>query len=95
MNDDTDDVLAEVGPRLRRIRKEKGATLAGLSETTGISVSTLSRLGPGCASPAWSCCPRSPAPTKSLWTNSSEPRRSVIPACAPNRSSEAAAPTGP
>jgi hypothetical protein len=32
MNDDTDDVLAEVGPRLRRIRKEKGATLAGLSE---------------------------------------------------------------
>ncbi len=29
MNDDTDDdVLAEVGPRLRRIRKEKGATLA-------------------------------------------------------------------
>ncbi|MEU4084468.1 helix-turn-helix domain-containing protein [Streptomyces aureus] len=40
----TDEVLAEVGPRLRRIRKERGATLAGLSEATGISVSTLSRL---------------------------------------------------
>jgi mannose-6-phosphate isomerase-like protein (cupin superfamily) len=43
-DDDMDGVLAEVGPRLRRIRKERGATLAGLSEATGISVSTLSRL---------------------------------------------------
>ncbi|WP_405856803.1 XRE family transcriptional regulator [Streptomyces sp. NBC_01515] len=52
MNDDTDEVLAEVGPRLRRIRKERGATLAGLSETTGISVSTLSRLESGLRKPS-------------------------------------------
>ncbi|WP_330302917.1 MULTISPECIES: XRE family transcriptional regulator [unclassified Streptomyces] len=54
MNDDaqTDEVLAEVGPRLRRIRKERGATLAGLSEATGISVSTLSRLESGLRKPS-------------------------------------------
>ncbi|GHC80719.1 helix-turn-helix domain-containing protein [Streptomyces flavofungini] len=45
--DDTDKVLTAVGPRLRKIRKERGATLAGLSEATGISVSTLSRLESG------------------------------------------------
>jgi transcriptional regulator with XRE-family HTH domain len=41
------DVLAGVGPRLRALRQERGATLAGLSATTGISVSTLSRLESG------------------------------------------------
>ncbi|NEA65742.1 XRE family transcriptional regulator [Streptomyces sp. SID12488] len=51
-DDDTDHVLAEVGPRLRRIRKERGATLAGLSATTGISVSTLSRLEAGLRRPS-------------------------------------------
>ncbi|MFD5812849.1 helix-turn-helix domain-containing protein [Streptomyces sp. NPDC127038] len=50
--DTTDAVLAEVGPRLRRIRKERGATLAGLSEATGISVSTLSRLESGLRKPS-------------------------------------------
>ncbi|MFF4349835.1 helix-turn-helix domain-containing protein [Streptomyces sp. NPDC001530] len=50
--DQTDEVLAEVGPRLRRIRKERGATLAGLSEATGISVSTLSRLESGLRKPS-------------------------------------------
>ncbi|MEU9877374.1 helix-turn-helix domain-containing protein [Streptomyces phaeochromogenes] len=49
---DTDGVLAEVGPRLRRIRKERGATLAGLSSATGISVSTLSRLESGLRKPS-------------------------------------------
>ncbi|MEU9781340.1 XRE family transcriptional regulator [Streptomyces phaeochromogenes] len=49
---DTGDVLAEVGPRLRRIRKERGATLAGLSSATGISVSTLSRLESGLRKPS-------------------------------------------
>ncbi|PBC65222.1 XRE family transcriptional regulator [Streptomyces sp. Tue6028] len=49
---ETDEVLAEVGPRLRRIRKERGATLAGLSEATGISVSTLSRLESGLRKPS-------------------------------------------
>ncbi|MFE0426879.1 helix-turn-helix domain-containing protein [Streptomyces sp. NPDC058953] len=40
-------VLDGVGPRLRRIRRERGATLEALSEVTGISVSTLSRLESG------------------------------------------------
>jgi transcriptional regulator with XRE-family HTH domain len=41
------DVLAAVGPRLRDLRHERGVTLAALAETTGISVSTLSRLESG------------------------------------------------
>lgn len=40
-------VLAGVGPRLRVLRRERGATLAELSSSTGISVSTLSRLEAG------------------------------------------------
>ncbi|MER5845226.1 MULTISPECIES: helix-turn-helix domain-containing protein [Streptomyces] len=48
----TDGVLAEVGPRLRRLRKEREVTLAGLSEATGISVSTLSRLESGLRKPS-------------------------------------------
>ncbi|MGW3018727.1 helix-turn-helix domain-containing protein [Streptomyces longwoodensis] len=51
-DDAMDQVLAEVGPRLRRIRKERGATLAGLSAATGISVSTLSRLESGLRRPS-------------------------------------------
>jgi transcriptional regulator with XRE-family HTH domain len=42
-----DDVISAVGPRLRALRQERGVTLAGLAETTGISVSTLSRLESG------------------------------------------------
>jgi transcriptional regulator with XRE-family HTH domain len=41
------DVLTGVGPRLRALRLKRDATLAGLSATTGISVSTLSRLESG------------------------------------------------
>ncbi|TFV62474.1 UNVERIFIED_ORG: XRE family transcriptional regulator [Bacillus sp. AZ43] len=41
------DVLAAVGARLRDLRQQRGATLAELSATTGISVSTLSRLESG------------------------------------------------
>ncbi|MFE2265114.1 helix-turn-helix domain-containing protein [Streptomyces griseosporeus] len=48
----TDEVLANVGPRLRRIRKEREVTLAALSEATGISVSTLSRLESGLRKPS-------------------------------------------
>ena len=48
----TDDVLAGVATRLRRIRKEREVTLAALSETTGISVSTLSRLEAGLRKPS-------------------------------------------
>jgi transcriptional regulator with XRE-family HTH domain len=40
-------VLRAVGPRLRALRKERGTTLPQLSKTTGISVSTLSRLESG------------------------------------------------
>ncbi|MER7792246.1 XRE family transcriptional regulator [Streptomyces sp. NPDC097640] len=40
-------VLTGVGPRLRALRLARGATLSQLSETTGISVSTLSRLESG------------------------------------------------
>ncbi|MFI8299841.1 helix-turn-helix domain-containing protein [Streptomyces nigra] len=47
-----DDVLAGVGPRLRRMRKEREVTLAALSEATGISVSTLSRLESGLRRPS-------------------------------------------
>jgi len=45
--DTLDDVLEAVGPRLRALRVERGTTLAQLSESTGISVSTLSRLESG------------------------------------------------
>jgi transcriptional regulator with XRE-family HTH domain len=45
--DSFDDVLEAVGPRLRALRVERGTTLAQLSESTGISVSTLSRLESG------------------------------------------------
>jgi transcriptional regulator with XRE-family HTH domain len=46
-DDDLASVLTAVGPRLRALRKERGTTLAQLSETTGISLSTLSRLESG------------------------------------------------
>lgn len=36
--------LAQVGPRLRRLRTQRRITLTGLASTTGISKSTLSRL---------------------------------------------------
>jgi transcriptional regulator with XRE-family HTH domain len=39
--------LSEVGSRLKRVRTERGVTLAALSEATGISKSTLSRLESG------------------------------------------------
>ncbi|MEU9638231.1 XRE family transcriptional regulator [Streptomyces tendae] len=47
-----DDVLAGVGPRLRQLRKDREVTLAALSESTGISVSTLSRLESGLRKPS-------------------------------------------
>ncbi|MCC9145240.1 MULTISPECIES: XRE family transcriptional regulator [unclassified Arthrobacter] len=39
--------LSGVGPRLRSLRSQRRVTLSNLSETTGISVSTLSRLESG------------------------------------------------
>ena len=50
MDDDApalDEVLSAVGPRLRALRQQRGATLADLSSVTGISVSTLWRLESG------------------------------------------------
>ena len=44
---DDDAILDGVGPRLRSLRQDRGATLASLSAATGISVSTLSRLESG------------------------------------------------
>jgi transcriptional regulator with XRE-family HTH domain len=46
------DVLAEVGPRLRRLRERRGVTLTALAATTGISKSTLSRLENGQRKPS-------------------------------------------
>jgi transcriptional regulator with XRE-family HTH domain len=42
-----DAVIAAVGPRLRALRRQRAITLTDLAETTGISVSTLSRLESG------------------------------------------------
>jgi len=42
-----DSALAAVGPRLKWLRAQRGMTLTGLSEATGISKSTLSRLETG------------------------------------------------
>lgn len=51
MSDDTPSTIAaaldEVGPRLKRLRSQREASLADLAETTGISKSTLSRLENG------------------------------------------------
>ncbi|OLL17847.1 MULTISPECIES: helix-turn-helix domain-containing protein [unclassified Rhodococcus (in: high G+C Gram-positive bacteria)] len=45
--DDLDRALETVGPRLRALRRKRETTLADLSATTGISVSTLSQLESG------------------------------------------------
>ncbi|GAA5078047.1 helix-turn-helix domain-containing protein [Nocardia iowensis] len=47
MDDDLDQALDAVGPRLRALRRQRETTLAELSAATGISVSTLSRLESG------------------------------------------------
>ena len=45
-------VLAEVGPRLRRLRLRRELTLTAVAATTGISKSTLSRLEGGQRKPS-------------------------------------------
>jgi transcriptional regulator with XRE-family HTH domain len=52
MDDDLDRALTATGPRLRALRKRRETTLADLSATTGISVSTLSRLESGARRPS-------------------------------------------
>jgi transcriptional regulator with XRE-family HTH domain len=46
------DVLAELGPRLRRLRERRGITLTALAAKTEISKSTLSRLETGQRKPS-------------------------------------------
>ncbi|CAM4168230.1 helix-turn-helix domain-containing protein [Kibdelosporangium persicum] len=49
---DLTETLAEVGPRLKRVRTERGVTLTELATVTGISKSTLSRLESGLRKPS-------------------------------------------
>jgi transcriptional regulator with XRE-family HTH domain len=51
VNDDLSQALGSVGARLRTLRQQREITLATLSTTTGISVSTLSRLESGARKP--------------------------------------------
>src|SRR5690242_746452 len=51
MDDDLDQALEAVGPRLRALRNEREITLTDLSAATGVSVSTLSRLESGARRP--------------------------------------------
>jgi transcriptional regulator with XRE-family HTH domain len=51
MDEDLDRALAAAGPRLRALRRQRDITLADLAATTGISVSTLSRLESGARRP--------------------------------------------
>ena len=46
------DVLAQVGPRLRRLREQREMTLTAVAAKTGISKSTLSRLESGQRKPS-------------------------------------------
>ena len=51
-SEDVAAVLAEVGPRLKRLRTHRGVTLTDLAAKTGISKSTLSRLETGQRKPS-------------------------------------------
>ncbi|MEV6066584.1 XRE family transcriptional regulator [Nocardia sp. NPDC052001] len=51
MDSELDQALDAVGPRLRELRRKRDTTLAELSASTGISVSTLSRLESGARRP--------------------------------------------
>lgn len=47
MDEEIEQTLATVGPRLRAVRERRQTTLAQLSQASGVSVSTLSRLESG------------------------------------------------
>ncbi|OKK08731.1 XRE family transcriptional regulator [Streptomyces sp. CB03234] len=47
MDAETQQTIDGIGPRLRTLRRDRGLTLEALASTTGISVSTLSRLESG------------------------------------------------
>ncbi|QDQ96116.1 helix-turn-helix transcriptional regulator [Tomitella fengzijianii] len=50
-DDDIDRAIGRVGPRLRAVREQRGATLTDVSAASGVSVSTLSRLESGSRKP--------------------------------------------
>jgi transcriptional regulator with XRE-family HTH domain len=52
MSDDLDTVLTAVGGRLRALRQKRNITLTALADSTGISISTLSRLEAGLRKPS-------------------------------------------
>ena len=84
-------VLAEVGPRLRRVRDERGLTLMELSEATGISKSTAvaARVRPAQADRR---APAPPSPTAtSRWVAG---RSLMLDTAVPHRSAAAGAPVG-
>ncbi len=70
--------LAEVGPRLKRLRTEHGVTLSALAEATEISKSTLSRLESGQRRPSLELLLPLRRRIRSRWTSWSGRRRSVI-----------------
>jgi transcriptional regulator with XRE-family HTH domain len=47
MDDELEQIIDGIGPRLRTLRRDRGLTLESLAATTGISLSTLSRLESG------------------------------------------------
>jgi transcriptional regulator with XRE-family HTH domain len=47
VEDDLEEVLEAVGPRLRALRRQHGATLEQVAGLTGLSISTLSRIESG------------------------------------------------
>lgn len=51
-NDDLDAVIGGLGARLREMRMRRGLRLADLSESTGVSISILSRLESGLRNPS-------------------------------------------
>ncbi|MFC7263396.1 helix-turn-helix domain-containing protein [Streptomyces lutosisoli] len=47
VNAELEQIIDGIGPRLRTLRRDRGLTLEALAATTGLSVSTLSRLESG------------------------------------------------
>ena len=63
MDSDLSAALTAVGPRLRELRRQRETTLTALAESTGISLSTLSRLESGRAGRRSTCSCRWPGRT--------------------------------
>jgi len=47
MDAEIDATLAAIGPRLRRLRQNRGLTLVAVAALTGLSISALSRIETG------------------------------------------------